>query len=258
MNTANNEIDIVELYGRTVKFIKNYWLFILISVILGGGFGLFKAKTQPTSYQGNIIISSKFISKDDLYQEIFPFIYKTNQFNSQYFAEVTNTENDVFKGISNVFIDTSALKSALILKVNHKDSLPITKMGEIFSDFYNKQPDFQAKFKAEKENARFYLELIDKQLQNHPSTDNKHLQEENTSDKMLDLFNFQSALNDKLQTKSIVTVNSKSIFKVEKKSSIMLILLWAIVFAFFAFILALLRDLDKASKKRQQAQTKSC
>ncbi len=250
MNTVNKEIDIVELYGRSVKFIKNYWLFILISAGLGGGFGLFKAKTQAISYQGNIIISSKFISKDDLYQEIFPFIDKSNKFHSQYFVENTNTEADAFKGISKFSIDTATLKTALILKFQHKDSSKMIKMGQAFFDFYNNQPDFQAKFNTEKENARLYLALIDKQLQNNPSLDNKHLKEENTSDKMLDLFNFQSALNDKIQTKSAVIVNSKSIFKIEKKSTVMSIILWAIVFTFFALILALLRDLDKASKKR--------
>lgn len=260
MSSVNKEIDIFELYRRTVGFVKRRWLMIVLIGVFGGAFGFVRSKLAGEMFQGNIVVSSELISKEDLYKKIFPLLRESGDLNSNYFANLLNVEPSMVVGVSNFNIDTSSLNNAFVIDFQHKDSVKIQEIALVFSDFYNQQKDFQLELELADISTRKYLELIDEELKDLNEFQKKVLDNTSASDvvfmnmsgsskEIVELYEKKLKLEQQLELESVVTVTSNDAYKIEKGSFLKSVILWGIVFSFLGFILALFFELDREARK---------
>ncbi|MDA3909724.1 MAG: hypothetical protein PF448_00020 [Bacteroidales bacterium] len=263
MNTSNKEIDIFELYQRTTNFMKRRWLLIVILSLVGAGLGFVKNNCGQSEYQGNIVISSDIIVKNDLYEKIIPLEVQGQRPSSQRFSSLLDVKPIMFKELTAFKIDTVSLKNAIVLEFQHKDSLMVIEIANAFSNFYQSQSDFVTRFNYEEEINRKYLNYIDDEINDLNNYQEKVLQGTGSnelvmmnltgsSEEIISLYERQVNYQKKLENKNVVSVSYDSAYVVPKTSLINSMLLWGFIFAFLALFVALILELDREVKKRIQ------
>jgi len=263
MNTSNKEIDIFELYQRILSFFKRRWLLILILTVIGAFVGFAKAKMGHSEYQGSLVISSDVLSKNDLYEKIIPLDVQGLRPSNQRFVYLLNVEPELFKEITVFEIDTVSLKNQLIIEYQHKDSLKVLEIANAFYDFYHSQSDFMDMYNSEIETYKKYLNFINEEISDLNNYQKKVLESSRASEvilmnlsgcseEIMSLYEKRFNYQKKIDRSKIVTVSYNSAFSVPKTSLLKTMILWGFISAFLAFVIALILELDRETKKRIQ------
>ena len=107
MNTTNKEIDIFELYRRTVNFIKRRWLLVMGLTIIGLGIGFVKERVKGPRYEGVVIISSEILDQGVLYEVVYPVINSEVTFQASRFSKYLNADPKLFENLKSCTVDTT-------------------------------------------------------------------------------------------------------------------------------------------------------
>lgn len=263
MNTSNKEIDIFELYLRITNFIKRRWLLIIILSLVGAGLGFVKNRVGQNEYQGSIVITSDFIQKNKLYQKIIPLDVQGQRPGNQRFSSLLDVEPIMFMDITEFRIDTLSLKNSILIEFQHKDSLMVDKIANTFSDFYQTQSDFNAQFDSEIASYQKHLKYIDDEISDLNNYQEKVLQSSGSKElimmnltgssaEIISLYERQMNYKKKLEIKNAVSVSYDYAYVIPKTALIKTMILWGFIFAFLAFLVALILELDYEVKKRNQ------
>jgi hypothetical protein len=151
---TENEIDLLELFIKVLRIVKQYFKFILFSIFCGLVAGILWYHYQTPAYKSSLLLKNNFLDKQEAVEIIHSLHYLTQQESTLPLAQVLEISNQAASTILNIYPevkkDAAAEDTKLQLSVVVSDQNYLVEIQDGLVGYLNNNSYCQKKLKAER------------------------------------------------------------------------------------------------------------
>ncbi|MFP4662893.1 MAG: hypothetical protein ACLFM1_00540 [Bacteroidales bacterium] len=159
-----NEISIVELYGRLYLFLKRRILIIAVGVVAGLIAGTVHYSFLKPGYKYKLLINSDFVNQSVLYQPLFPMLNESNVINEASFKEYFSIDQSEIEFTKSIYVDTLSFPNAVTLEFVLADTSQVRVLKNVMLDYYDGNEKINRMIEDQQAQASSYHNLLEQEL----------------------------------------------------------------------------------------------
>lgn len=259
-------MDIIEVYRRIAGFVRRRWWILLISLIIGGAVGFLNTMMKGPSYRLSMIVSSRFIEKEDLYAgllPLLPLLQASDDMESEVLADFFNAEGKTYASVTNLKVDTSSMQHAIVMYFSLGDTATVNELRSSVRKFFENKDQYHKQLESALKMNKAFLEVLNQEIQELNTYQEKVLSGElgskitqsglstaGSHKELVELYKKQAEIASSLEIKKPVCVSADQRIIENPVHTIRIAVFWAVLFAVLLLILLLIIELDRASRKK--------